>query len=229
MRTARTKGARRAPSGGATCGMRAWKWGSGIDLRVVRFGAVYGAILDKVLQVGLANGLAFGTRPSYRMPCRCARHRFEIAGWCNGSTTDSGSVCLGSNPSPATSNSTLNLRPRVAVLPFIFNGMVRVSLFWLVPNRAVACGSLLSRSESPKGSKKVARPALKKVSISSSRRVCSIGPLLACYLFASCSPALRPLCVRCAPILTHAAGHPPLPLHRVDSHGKPSAVPHIRP
>ena len=24
----------------------------------------------------------------------------NIGGWCNGSTTDSGSVCLGSNPSP---------------------------------------------------------------------------------------------------------------------------------
>ncbi len=34
-----------------------------------------------------------------------AANRYRMAGiakWCNGSTTDSGSVCLGSNPSLAT-------------------------------------------------------------------------------------------------------------------------------
>ena len=42
-----------------------------------------------------------------------AASRYRMAGiakWCNGSTTDSGSVCLGSNPSLATKKKDSHLR-----------------------------------------------------------------------------------------------------------------------
>jgi hypothetical protein len=44
-----------------------------------------------------------------------------IAGLCNGSTTDSGSVCLGSNPSPAANKKPLGL---YAFSGILFSGRV---------------------------------------------------------------------------------------------------------
>lgn len=41
----------------------------------------------------------------------CLNKAMHIVSWCNGSTADSGSVCLGSNPSETTKKLIINRLP----------------------------------------------------------------------------------------------------------------------
>jgi hypothetical protein len=48
-----------------------------------------------------------------------AKRKLRIELWCNGSTTDFGSVCLGSNPSSSTTNKNLSVHREVSLFPLL--------------------------------------------------------------------------------------------------------------
>ena len=68
-----------------------------------------GAGADAASQIFLKKVLDIPPSPCYNLPCGC--EMAAVGEWCNGSTYDSDSYCLGSNPSSPVFLFSLNLAP----------------------------------------------------------------------------------------------------------------------